>query len=89
MYTEINKISKLSCGKDHLCIINDEGKLKCKDVELGVPKAVVPFKIKNDKNIKSIATGMNSTSTISANGILQFWFNEPQYKADNNMNFNG
>lgn len=89
MFTEFNKISKLSCGKDHLCIINDDGKLKCKDVALGVPKAIVPNKIKTEKNIKSIAAGMNSSSSISTNGMLQFWFNEPQYKADNKLMFNG
>lgn len=40
---------------------------------LGTPKAVIPTKVKKDRDVRVIATGMNSTSTISKSGSLQFW----------------
>jgi len=69
----MSDINHLSCGRDHLCIINESGNLTCKDVMLGTPKAVIPTKVKKERDVRVIATGMNSTSTISKSGSLQFW----------------
>jgi len=57
-------------------MINSKGKLRCLDVDLGTPRIVIPNGF--DKNIKFISTGLNSSTAITKNGVLKFWYNEPQ-----------
>lgn len=64
-----------------MCMINHKGRLRCLDVDLGTPKTVIPKGF--DKNVKLLATGMNSSTAITKNGVLKFWYNEPQFREEN------
>lgn len=70
-----------------MCMVNAKGKLRCMDVDLGTPKTVLPSKF--NTNIKKIAAGMNSSSAIAKNGVLKFWYNQPQYKEENTLTLFG
>lgn len=54
-----------------MCMINSKGKLRCLDVDLGAPKAVVPEGF--NKNLQKVSAGLNSSTAIAKNGVLKFW----------------